>query len=97
MIVISGYAQCTLENNHKYEKGNKHKIGLFTQDKNYNKNMPEIEKFINKLGWNSIVFLHVEKINEITDIQHQTLIQGIDKATKNGQSLIVDNTPIYFH
>jgi len=97
MFVISGYARCILENDEKFQKGNRHTIGLFTIDNNYQKNMNTIKKFIKDLGWDSVEFYYTEKIHDKKCIQHEVLIQGMNQADKNGQSLIVDDTPIFLH
>ena len=97
MFVMTGYAQCTLENHEKFEKGNRHNIGLFTLDNDHQKNIDQIKKFIKSLGWDSIEFYFTEEIHDKTTIKHETVRQGMKRAYKNGQSLIVDDTPIYLH
>ncbi|MEW6989365.1 hypothetical protein AADZ91_01640 [Colwelliaceae bacterium 6441] len=94
---MSGYAKCTLENHTKFEKGNRHNIGLFTLDTDYQKNISSIKKFIKELGWDSVEFYYTEEIHDKRCIKHDVLIQGMNRAYKNGQALIVNDTPIYMH
>jgi hypothetical protein len=97
MFVMSGYAQCTLENHDTFEKGNRHNIGLFTLDNDHQKNIRQIKQFVKNLGWDSVEFYYTEEIHDKTSIKHETLLQGMNRAIKNGQSLIVDDTPIFLH
>jgi hypothetical protein len=97
MFVMSGYAKFALDNDDRFEKGNRHNIGLFTVDNDYQKNISKIKKFIKDLGWDSVEFYYTEEIHDKTTIKHETLIQGMKRAFKNGQSLIVDDKPIYLH
>ena len=97
MFVMTGYAKCTLEDHEKFEKGNRHNIGLFTIDNDHQKNISQIKQFIKSLGWDSVEFYYTEEIHDKTVINHETVRQGMKRAYKNGQSLIVDDMPIYLH
>lgn len=97
MFVMTGYAKCTLENHEKFEKGNRHNIGLFTLDHDHQNNISQIKQFIQNLGWDSVEFFLTEEIQDNTSIKHEVVKQGMARAYKNGQSLIVDDTPIHLH
>lgn len=97
MIIISGYAQCTLENHQIFKKGSKHSLGIFTLDINFEKNFKGIEKFIEGLGWKSIVVTNIETLQCDDNLNNNILKQGFKRANKNGQSLIVSNEKLYLH
>lgn len=97
VYVLSGYAQCSTTHNGKYKFGNKHSIGLLTTDENYQNNIKQLKTFINDLGWESITFCMVEKVDDINTLSNDVLISSFIRAKENGQSLVVNDHPITMH
>lgn len=97
VYVLSGYAQCSTTKNDKYTLGNKHSIGLLTTDENYQDNIKQLKTFIKGLGWESITFCMVEKVDDINTLSNDVLISSFIRAKENGQSLVVNDHPITVH
>ncbi|WMN60885.1 hypothetical protein NI389_05600 [Pseudoalteromonas xiamenensis] len=97
VFVLSGYAKCSMTNNDKYKHGNKHSIGLLTTDENYQNNLQHLTSFVKGLGWDSVMFCLVEKIDDINTLENDVLISSFIRAKENGQSLVVNDHPITVH
>jgi hypothetical protein len=97
MIVISGFAEYAIEDNSKFTKGDRHSIGLFSKNKDCPKNLAALKNFVNQLGWGSIMFTHIEEVKDTESITHDTLRQAFKRASKNGQSFVVNDLPISLH
>ncbi|RJE76791.1 hypothetical protein BGP78_12300 [Pseudoalteromonas sp. MSK9-3] len=97
VYVLSGYAKCSTTHNGKYTLGNKHSIGLLTTDENYQGNIKQLKTFIKGLGWESITFCTVEKVDDINTLSNDVLISSFIRAKENGQSLVVNDHPITVH
>lgn len=97
VYVLSGYAKCSMANNDKYKLGNQHSIGLLTTDENYQDNLDHLTTFVKGLGWDSVMFCLVEKVDDINALENDVLISSFIRAKENGQSLVVNDLPITVH
>lgn len=94
MLIISGSAQYILDNNSLYNKGDLHTITLFSNNEDFDNSLPEIETYLNNIGWDDIVIEETQLIQESAELDHNVLKEGFEKATVEGYALVINNQPV---
>ncbi len=93
MLIVSGSAEFKLESG-QYNQGDRHLISIFSVNEDFEGMLPEIESFLNNLGWDDIVIDENETITDRDQVDHDVLVGAFDKAVSEKISLVVNNAPI---
>lgn len=88
MLIISGTAEC-ITPSEQYNVGNIHSLMMFTTDEVLENNLASIEKNLNNLGWDEINIEDAEVVSDVSDLNHQVLIEGYKKAKQEGLAFVV--------
>ena len=90
MLIMSGTAQF-INQTCNYIQGDVHNITLFASEGALEDNLPLIESYLNDLGWDDIFIEETEIIENKTQLKHEVLIGGYDKAIAKKVSVVVNN------
>lgn len=94
MLVVSGFAESMCDQSNDIVKGNKYEFNLFCQNENLDEQLNAIEKYMNNKGWDNIVINQQELIDDISDINHEVLLDAYQLAIDEGISGVVNKTAI---
>ena len=94
MLVLSGIAESMRDRNDNIVKGSTYEFNLFCQNESLDEQLNSIEEYMNKKGWDNIVINQQELINDISQINHEVLLDAYQVAEVEGISGVVNKTPI---
>ena len=93
MLVLSGFAESMRDQN-DIIKGNKYEFNLFCQNENLDEQLTSIEEYMNNKGWDNIVINQQELLEDVSDINHEVLLDAYQLAITEGISGVVNKNPI---
>lgn len=93
MLIVSGLAQSIVDTA-IFKKDISHAFTLFSTNDELDEQLGDIEMFLNNLGWDEIIIEEAEIKLDNTEIQHEVLLRGFDKAVLQGKSVVFQNDPV---
>ena len=93
MLILNGSAEYMLSNDDRV-KGNRHGFNMFVKNDELTAQLPQIEEYLVKRGWDNIEITDNGLVENIEGINHSVLIDAFKKAQSEGLSVVVQNSPI---